>query len=169
MFLFRWPGASHDSHIFNSSRVKKDLEDGVYGNAVLVGDNGYACRNYLIPPLDVVNTPEEQLFQESQVRTRNPIERCFGVWKRRFPVLSLGIRLKDNRLESIIVATAVMHNICTLENDDVPPVTAELEAAIAALEMPEAQPRGNARPLGVDDPNTRVRYHLINRYFRSLI
>lgn len=141
----------------------------MYGDAVLVGDNGYACRNYLIPPLDFVTTPEEQLFQESQVRTRNPIERCFGVWKRRFPVLALGIRLKADRLESVIVATAVLNNICTLENEDVPPVTAELEAAIVALETPLAQLRGNVRPIDVEDPNTVTRYHLINRYFRSLL
>lgn len=77
----RWPGSTHDAHIFRSSRLHHELENGDYENGVVVGDSGYACKNYLIPPLDTVDSPEERLFQESQVRTRNPIESCFGVWK----------------------------------------------------------------------------------------
>uniref|UniRef100_A0A1B6MNX0 DDE Tnp4 domain-containing protein n=1 Tax=Graphocephala atropunctata TaxID=36148 RepID=A0A1B6MNX0_9HEMI len=106
----RWPGSTHDSHIFTSSRLKQDFENGLFGNGVLVGDSGYACTNYLIPPLDNPILQEEQLYQESQIQTRNPIERCFGVWKRRFPVLALGIRLKVDGLENVCVATAILHN-----------------------------------------------------------
>lgn len=40
----------------------------------------------LITTLKEVNLLEERLFQESQVYTRNPIERCFGGWKRRFSI-----------------------------------------------------------------------------------
>jgi hypothetical protein len=166
----RWPGSSHDAHIFNSSQIKRDMQNNMFDNGVLVGDNGYSCTNYLIPPLDNVSTQEEQLFQEAQIRTRNPIERAFGVWKRRFPVLSMGIRLRQDRIESVIVATAILNNICTQANEDVPPVTPELEAAIAAMEMPPPQqgPRRNARN-PIEDPNTVTRYNLINRYFRSLL
>lgn len=70
--------------------------------------------------------------------------------KHRFPVLSLGIRLKQDRIESVIVATVVLHNICIHENEDDPPVTPELEAAIAALETPPAEDGGRQhRPRNV--------------------
>lgn len=164
----RWPGSSHDSHIFNSSRVRKDFENGLYLNSVLVGDSGYSCTNYLIPPLDAVNLPEERLFQEAQVRTRNPIERCFGVWKRRFPVLALGLRLKLDRVESVIVATAVLHNMCTTNGEEIPPISDEVAAAIQALDNAnETQHReDNLQP---DQRRFTTRNNLIYEYFGSMV
>nr|CAI5825436.1 unnamed protein product [Callosobruchus analis] len=47
-------------------------------------------------------------------RTRNPVERCFGVWKRRFPILAVGIRLKIEKVEAVVIATAVLHNIACM-------------------------------------------------------
>lgn len=47
----RWPGSSHDSTIFQNSRLRVELENGVYGDHVLVGDSGYAIKPYLITPL----------------------------------------------------------------------------------------------------------------------
>ncbi|PSN50551.1 hypothetical protein C0J52_03514 [Blattella germanica] len=61
-------------------------------------------------------------MHEAITRTRNPVERCYGVWKRRFPVLATGIRLGMDRLQSVIVATAVLHNIAVKENENLPPV-----------------------------------------------
>ncbi|XP_054276396.1 putative nuclease HARBI1 [Macrosteles quadrilineatus] len=166
----RWPGSTHDAHIFTSCRLKQEFENGLFGNGVLVGDSGYACSNYLIPPLENPVLREEQLFQESQIRTRNPIERCFGVWKRRFPVLALGIRLKLDRLESVCVATAILHNICIMEGDDTPPVSPDELAAIEALhdllgndgQVPERQRRrgGNG--------HLQTRNKLIYEYFRNM-
>nr|CAI5825969.1 unnamed protein product [Callosobruchus analis] len=40
-----------------------------------------------------------------------------GVWKRRFPCLSLGMHLKPEKVCTIVVATAVLHNICCTEQD----------------------------------------------------
>lgn len=56
------------------------------------------------------------------MRTRNPVERYYGVWKRRCPVLATGVRLQLERVESAVVATAVLHNIACERNEDVPPV-----------------------------------------------
>jgi hypothetical protein len=169
----RWPGSTHDSHIFHSSRVRHDFEIGIYGKNVLVGDSGYSCTNYLITPLDEVETEAERLFQESQVRTRNPIERCLGVWKRRFPVLSIGIKLNIDRAESIIVATSVLHNICVNEQEDVPPIGVEVEEAIANLEMVrfDILPNGpqNRVQRRVQDLNMVTRNNLIEQYFTGLL
>ena len=161
----RWPGSSHDSHIFNSSRIKRRFENREFGTAVLVGDSGYAVRNYLITPLGNVNTREEQLFQEAITRTRNPVERSYGVWKRRFPVLATGIRLKMDRIQSIIVATAVLHNIACNENENLPPVTEdELNAINAVHDFPQ---EANNHP-HVAENNVR-RNHLIHQYFHDLL
>lgn len=126
----RWPGGSHDSTIFANSRVKTLFENGHFGDSVLVGDSGYGVKPYLITPLLNPQTPAEHLFNESQIRTRNPVERCFGVWKRRFPILALGIRLAKHKVESIVVATAVLHNLAIIMNNPLPILNEEFEAAI---------------------------------------
>lgn len=54
--------------------------------------------------------------------------RTFGVWKRRFPVISLTMRLSLHNIQTVIIATAVLHNICRNYNiEEVPP----------EVEMPE--------------------------------
>lgn len=63
--------------------------------------SGYPVKTYLITPLLRPAKNEEQLFNESQIRTRNPVERCYGVWKRKFPFLALGIRLNLDRVKAL--------------------------------------------------------------------
>lgn len=48
------------------------------------------------------------------------IERTFGVWKRRFPVLSVGIRTQVQTTLATIMATAVLHNMLINANDPLP-------------------------------------------------
>lgn len=93
----RWPGSSHDSTIFNNSCIKAEFESGYYGNALLLEDGGYASTSYTMTPLDNPRTPVEQLYNESQIRTRNTVERSYGIWKRRFPVLAIGLQTKLNK------------------------------------------------------------------------
>ena len=47
----RWPGSSHDATIFNASRVRARFINGELGDALLLGDSGYACSNFLLTPL----------------------------------------------------------------------------------------------------------------------
>lgn len=162
----RWPGSTHDSTIFNNSRIRARFENGEFGDSLLLGDGGYAVRNYLITPLRNPVTPAEHLFNESQIRTRNPIERLFGVLKRRFPILSLGIRIDVRKVEAIVVACAVLHNIARqvgepeLEGDE------DVEGAIQFanvinVDVADAQAGLNA--------NNITRYNLIRQYFEGLL
>lgn len=96
------------------------FEQGVYGDAVLVGDSGYASTSYMMTPLQDYHTPAEQLYNESQIRTRNVIERFFGVWKRRFPVMAVGLRVQLMKVFPIITATLVLHNIARRSGEEVP-------------------------------------------------
>lgn len=91
----RWPGSAHDSNIFRNSRLHARLESGEFKNMAILGDSGYALKSYMLTPLLNPVGRSQMLYNESQIRTRNIIERCFGVWKRRFPVLSLGIYLQE--------------------------------------------------------------------------
>lgn len=120
----RWPGSTHDANIFRNFPIKKRFDDGEFKDCVLVGDSGYAVQRYVITPLLNPVTAIETIFNESQIHTRNPIERSYGVWKRRFPILSLGINIKNlNTVQAIIVATVVLHNIARQFGDNEPRVT----------------------------------------------
>ncbi|CAH2000701.1 unnamed protein product [Acanthoscelides obtectus] len=116
----RWPGSTHDQTILNNSSIKAQFENNRFGNSVMLGDSGYALKKYLITPIVNPTTEVEQVFNESQIRSRNPVERLFGVLKRRFPVLSLGIRLSLETAQTLIVACAVLHNIAVNMNEPEP-------------------------------------------------
>lgn len=158
----RWPGSTHDSTIFQNSKLRSDIESDIFLDSLLVGDSGYSVRPYLISPLLNTTTPAENLFNESQIRTRNPIERLFGMWKRRFPILSLGIRTEY--IEEIIVATAVLHNICILMKDDEPSQNLEIE------ENRDFVNNVNVEVVHIDNNlNEIVRSTLIREYFQGLL
>ncbi|KAJ8936527.1 hypothetical protein NQ318_022615 [Aromia moschata] len=51
--------------------------------------------------------------------------------ERRFPILSMGIRLNIRKVEAIIVvATAVIHNIACIRNEEIPLVNHDQQEAI---------------------------------------
>lgn len=56
-------------------------------------------------------------YNTSHTRARNTVERQYGLWKRRFPCLSLGMRCNVKNAINIIVATAVLHNIAILNGN----------------------------------------------------
>lgn len=118
--VVRWPGSSHDQTIFNNSKIHAEFDGGKFGNLVLLGDSGYAVTKYMMTPIGNPTSQGEHMFNESQIRTRNPIERLFGVWKRRFPALSVGLRVSVPLGKKIIIACAILHNIAILNKDDFP-------------------------------------------------
>jgi hypothetical protein len=158
----RWPGSSHDSTIFNQSRLCGRCENNEMGNGLLMGDGGYPLKSYLITPLANTNTRAENLFNEAQIRTRNPVERSYGVWKRRFPILSSGISLKTEKVQWIIVATAVLNNMaCDLKEQDPPSLSPEEERAFNFVNNVPVEPvRRNGN-------NNHARTNLI-MYFENL-
>ncbi|CAK1587254.1 unnamed protein product [Parnassius mnemosyne] len=163
----RWPGSAHDSTIFNNCCRKAKFEAGDYGEGILLVDGGYAATSYSMPPLENPGTAVEQLYNESQIRTRNAVERSYGVWKRRFPILALGLRVKLDKALVIIIATAVLHNILRQRGETVPPddpgliLPAPWEALLQngqiSCERSNTPQRSRAREL------------LINNHFRNLI
>ena len=159
----RWPGSAHDSIIYQNSRVQARFENGEFGDFLLLGDSGYAISRHLLTPLRAVHNQAEDLYNESLIRTRNTVERCFGVLKRRFPVLAMGIRVKITTVQSIIVATAVLHNIALFHGVRMPRVTREEEILIR-----ETLFNGVPLDAGEDRHNPReIRRNELINYFNS--
>lgn len=148
----RWPGASHDSTIFSASNLKMRFEAGHFGQYIMVGDSGYSNTSYLATPYTInhpglATDPIKRRYQAALIRTRNVVERQYGVLKRRFPVLRHGLNVALPTAQKLIVAAAVLHNICIEEGEvDVDaelslPINAEEESR-GADENEERMPRG---------------------------
>jgi hypothetical protein len=96
----QWPGSALVAHIFRNSVLCASMSMGNFENGVLAGDSGYPIKPYLITPLLNVRNRAENLFNESQIRTRNVVERSYGVWKRRFPALAMGLRRRGSTVKT---------------------------------------------------------------------
>jgi hypothetical protein len=134
-----WPGSTHDSLIFSNSSAKYKFDNGDFGNGIVLGDSGYFLNHYLLTPLGNPQIQAEQLYNESHIRTRNVIERTFGVWKRRFPVLSIGLRCNIPLAQDIIVATAILHNLTCKRNEGEPPTDPEVQIPPEPVFMPVSE------------------------------
>ncbi|XP_017469834.1 PREDICTED: putative nuclease HARBI1 isoform X1 [Rhagoletis zephyria] len=155
----RWPGSTHDSMIFLNSAAKWHFDNNNFNNGIILADSGYFLNNYLITPLTAPQSPAQRLYNESQIRTRNVIERCFGVWKRPFPVLSIGMRCKLPLVQDIIVASAIIHNLAIEMHEEEPPVDPEVNVQVELTCQ-------NMEFVISDDSDTR---NSLLEYFESLI
>ncbi|XP_049516284.1 LOW QUALITY PROTEIN: putative nuclease HARBI1, partial [Dermacentor silvarum] len=112
-----WPGSAHDSRIFDSSRARVLYETGAIPG-ILLGDVGYACRSYLMTPLkDPAQGTPEYRYNKSQAKTRNSVERVFGIWKRRFPCLQMKLQIDTDTSLIVITACAALHNLSRIQHD----------------------------------------------------
>ena len=107
----RWPGSVHDSRIFGNSRLCADLEANLNPRYHLLGDAGYGLKGYLLTPVASPCNAQERSYNNSHTRTRNTVERAFGVLKRRFGYLGKKVRTALDTTKTVIVAAIVLHNI----------------------------------------------------------
>ena len=111
----RWKGSTHDSRIWRNSSLCYRCQNGVSG--VLLGDSGYPCTNVLLTPIQNPSSDAQQRYNSAHIKTRNTVERMFGVWKSRFFCLQKGLRFKPSLCCHIIIATAILHNIAIDQNE----------------------------------------------------
>ncbi|KAJ4444991.1 hypothetical protein ANN_06790 [Periplaneta americana] len=173
----RWPGSTHDSTIFHESRLRALLETREIANGYLLGDGGYPCKSYLLTPLQNPGTRAEQRYNTAHKATHNTVERQYGVWKRRFPVLSMGLRCHLQNMSNIIVSTAVLHNIAIAARENLPPEDPEVNRILLLIRHQDEIPlqgnlRGNQQIPAVhlnyrddDNPGQTTRRAVINRHF----
>jgi hypothetical protein len=161
----RWPGSAHDRTIFNNSFVKGRFDRGEMDGGLILGDSGYTSSNYMLVPLRNPVTEAEQLYNEAQIRTRNVVERQYGVWKRRFPILSVGMKVRVDHVLSIIIATAVLHNLACDAGEDIPPPDPELGQD---LNIEQGQIAHEVLPNELHG-DMAVRQNLIHNHFQALL
>lgn len=116
----QWPGSVHDSRILKNSAIYVQMNNMRHNNMVLLGDSGYGINRWLMKPYRNPETPEEIAFNTLFTKERVIIERCFGQLKRRFPILQYMVRVKLDRVASVIISCAVLHNISKYLNDPLP-------------------------------------------------
>ena len=153
---WRWPGSTHDSRIFDNSFIRAKFENNEM-SGLLLGDQGYACRRYLMTPL---RNPDSQaeLRYNSSLKKLELSQKGFldsALWKRRFPIVGSIIRLKLETTLTVIVAAAVLFNISKLRNDLLEDAAADGDIAPDDAEAAnDMHAEGNA-----------VRRDIINRFF----
>jgi hypothetical protein len=114
--VVRWPGSVHDSRIFSNSEICARLMNREV-DGWLLGDAGYGCKPYLMTPLPEPKTRSERAYNYAHIRSRNVIERAFGVIKKRFACLASVIRLDLPNALSTITACFVLHNFLRRRSD----------------------------------------------------
>ncbi|RXN21895.1 nuclease HARBI1 [Labeo rohita] len=136
----KWPGSVHDSRIFRESGLCTLFERGAY-DGILLGDRGYACRQYFMTPFPDPNPGPQTRYNAALARTRARIEMTFGQLKGRFQCLK-SLRVAPDRACDIIVACAVLHNIATIRKERTPVV--------------EVQPDDDLQPVHLNQPSGRA-------------
>ncbi len=128
--LFGNEGSGSDSTIFkNSAKSMKWLKKGF-----LLGDAGYGLCKHLLTPYRGVRyhlrefaTKEsgrpknmKELFNYRHSSMRIIIERCFGVMKNRFRILSVPLQLSTpEKMWTVMYACVALHNFIRVENEKV--------------------------------------------------
>ncbi|KAI1701289.1 DDE superfamily endonuclease domain-containing protein [Ditylenchus destructor] len=110
--------------------------------SVLLGDSGYALRDFLQTPIPNPQTPAENRYNAAHKRTRSRIECAIGQLKNSWRCLSK-LRVKDPAYAAeIIKAVIVLHNRRMDENpEDLPTQEEEEDDECPPEEMGTAEAR----------------------------
>ena len=79
----KFPGSTHDAYILQNSEIQyviMGLRDGGW----ILGDSGYPLKEWLMTPINNPRNRQEENYNRAHCRTRNVVERAFGVLKARF-------------------------------------------------------------------------------------
>ena len=141
--------------------MKTKLERGVFGRFFLIGDSGYANKNYLLTPIANPVTEKEKKYNKQHKCVRNQVERCIGIWKKRFPVIATKMRQRLRNSLKVISATAVLHNIAMDYNEEEP-----LETDDCVPELYQ-QPIRHARNAREGRANFYVRNEIVKQHVKE--
>lgn len=128
------------------------------------------AETFLATPLRATNElsrQSERLYQEAHISTRNVVERFMGQWKKRFPCLWVGTRFRKlETIQNVIIATAVLHNICKMRGDvQTPPLSRDEELLYNAALAHEQEFQNSQQPIQ-RRPNT-ISNELLKQYFEN--
>ncbi len=123
----RWPGSVYDSRILANSELSAKL----VANEIkgwLIGDNGYACKPYLLTPLLNPQSIPQKRYNNSHIATRNVIERAFGVLKTRFGCLDKVLKIQLKNTLTTIIACFVLHNFCLSDSNEYENINSNIQS-----------------------------------------
>ncbi|XP_058877959.1 putative nuclease HARBI1 [Acipenser ruthenus] len=106
----------HDSFILSQSSIARYIEGHDMYDSLLIGDNGYSLKKWLMTPVLSPQTAGENAYNEAHRRTRSAIESTFGMLKMRFRCLDRSggaLQYSVKKVAEIFVACCVLHNIAT--------------------------------------------------------
>ncbi|XP_063040350.1 putative nuclease HARBI1 isoform X2 [Engraulis encrasicolus] len=138
----KWPGAVLDDHVFKESSLCAKFEEGVFDDALLLGDMGYTCRTFFMTPYTDPSPGPQTRFNAALEKTRSKtIETTISQMRGRFQCLN-GLRVAPDRACDITVACAVLHNIATIRKESSPPAWQQPHFEVETLYIDE--PEGHA-------------------------
>ncbi|XP_041830093.1 putative nuclease HARBI1 [Melanotaenia boesemani] len=110
----KYPGSVHDSFILRNSVIFSKLRDGEYGDGWLLGDGAYPLQPFLLTPVLNPATAGENRYNAAHVRTRNIVERTFGILKSRFRCLDRtggALLYSPEKVSQIVIVCCMLHNV----------------------------------------------------------
>ncbi|GFW98416.1 nuclease HARBI1 [Trichonephila clavipes] len=75
--------------------------------------SAWADHSVILPPEKIVHSLHPNTFHRynaAHARARNVVERQYGVWEKRFSCIDTPFRCSLETAQTVIVATAVLHN-----------------------------------------------------------
>lgn len=119
-------GSVHDARVFRNSALSHYIEvpnEYFPFDTHIVADSAYALHPHVMVPFRDNGhlTVLQKNYNFCLSSTRMAIERAFGLLKVRFRILLDCLPLTDiKKIPQVILACCVLHNICTLRNDEFP-------------------------------------------------
>jgi len=112
--------SEHNGHLITllMIMIMVHAHDALHVN-VCAGDSGYPLEPWLLTPLASPSTRAEVAYNSAHMKTRNVIERCFGILKSRFRCLDKSggtLLYSAEKTCKIVMAAAVLHNFCINNN-----------------------------------------------------
>ena len=119
-----YPGSVPDGRIFRNSYIYRKIEeDDTYcSNSFILGDKAYPLLPWLIPPYIERRrlTPLQTNFNIQHAKTRQVVERSFGLLFGRFRRLKYLDMHRTDLIPATVNACCVLHNICLdKDNEDI--------------------------------------------------
>jgi hypothetical protein len=130
--IFTWadvgkPGSVGDAGVWNTSKMKRNIEAGVWGNAPPLCLDGYDLMPYCVADTAFALSDRltkcyvgdaselgaaENLFNYSVIRTRRVVEQAFGRLKNRWRIL-YGSNINDASFAAKVALNCLaLHNVC---------------------------------------------------------
>ncbi|KAK3862444.1 hypothetical protein Pcinc_031697 [Petrolisthes cinctipes] len=167
-YSVRYPGSTHDSFIWNNSRLRARFAAGEFQDYLLLGDSGYPLERYLLTPFANPRTRGEERYNWSHTRTRVIIEQTFGLLKSRFRCLHHSggsLQYEPRKCAKMVMACMYLHNKCVRRRVPLPEVL--LEAVGEDEEDPDDPPPlqeaadARLRP----PPGFQTRNNIVDNFF----